>query len=633
MTSRSAATPLVISSLLARVSASVRAIFHLCPDLFPLFSPCKWPATHRAGFLRQICFLDGFCHSVALDWSSPKIGRLVQQQRERPCAHISGQEIAVFFTSATARAAWHSAFATDWGALHPTNRSRGKTLRLILVLGDQLSDDLSALRLADPARDIVVMAEVMAEGTYVPHHPQKIALVLAAMRKFAGRLTARGFRVAYSRLDDAATGASIPAELLRRMAETGADEIIATSPGDWRLRAALRELPLLRLVPDDRFICAAEEFESWAEGRKTLRMEWFYRDMRRKTGLLMDGADPVGGQWNFDHDNRKPAAPDMLRAAPLRFDADTETEAVLAMVSDRFPNHFGILRPFFWPTDRVQALQALDHFIAHSLPRFGDEQDAMLDGDPFLSHSLLSPCLNLGLLSPLEVCQRAEAAYRAGVAPLAAVEGFIRQIIGWREYVRGIWSLKGPEYLTQNVLGHHAALPSAYWGAPTKMNCLSKAVAQTRDLAYAHHIQRLMVTGNFALLAGVDPAAVHEWYLAVYIDAFEWVEAPNTLGMSQFADGGVLASKPYVSSGAYIDRMSDYCRGCHYRVKDRSGPKACPFNPLYWHFLNRHRARFANNPRMAQMYRTWDKMDMAHRETVLADAEIILGRLAANVEV
>ncbi len=507
-------------------------------------------------------------------------------------------------------------------------------MRLILVLGDQLSDHLSALQMADPSQDVIVMAEVIAEATAVAHHPQKIALVLTAMRKFATHLRGRGFRVLYSRLDDPDTGATLPAELLRRFAETSAAEIIATHPGDWRLTSALQSLPIpLRLLPDDRFICSDAAFFAWAEGRKSLRMEWFYRDMRRQTGLLMDGDKPLGGQWNFDHDNRKPAAPDLLRPAPLRFAPDDETETVLDMVATRFSNHFGNLRPFHWPTDRAQALNALDHFITHSLPRFGDEQDAMLHSDPFLSHSLLSPCLNLGLLSPLEVCQHAEAAFHAGRAPLAAVEGFIRQIIGWREYVRGIWALKGPDYLTQNALEHTAALPPVFWGGETRMACMSQAVAQTRDLAYAHHIQRLMVTGNFALLAGVDPAAVHEWYLAVYIDAFEWVEAPNTIGMSQFADGGVLASKPYVSSGAYINRMSDYCGNCAYRVKDRTGPKACPFNPLYWHFLHRHRARFAKNPRMAQMYRTWDRMDETHRSTVLADADAILERLASNAVV
>ena len=503
--------------------------------------------------------------------------------------------------------------------------------RLILVLGYQLSEGLSALRQADPKRDVVVMAETMADFTNVPHHPQKIALILTAMRKFAARLQAHGFTVLYSRLDDPETGPSTAAELLRRVAETGATGVIVTTPGDWRMIEALQALPLrVRMLPDDRFICPPDVFAAWADGRKQFRMEWFYRDMRRRTGLLMDNGEPVGGQWNFDHDNRKPAKPDLLRAKPLRFAPDAETEAVLDIVAARFPKHFGSLRPFTWPTDRDQALQALDHFITQSLPRFGDEQDAMLVGDTTLSHSLLSPCLNLGLLEPLEVCQRAEAAYHAGHAPLNAVEGFIRQIIGWREFVRGIWAWNGPEYLSTNALHHVAALPPVYWGAPTGMSCMSHAVAQTRDMAYAHHIQRLMVTGNFALLAGVYPAHVHAWYLAVYIDAFEWVEAPNTLGMSQFADGGQLGTKPYVASGAYIDRMSDYCGGCQYNVKHRTGPDACPFNLLYWHFLNRHRDRFASNQRMAQMYRTWDKMPGPHRLTVLTEAEDLLCRLRAG---
>jgi deoxyribodipyrimidine photolyase-related protein len=251
----------------------------------------------------------------------------------------------------------------------------------------------------------------------------------------------------------------------------------------------------------------------------------------------------------------------------------------------------------------------------------------MLEGEAFLSHALLSPYLNLGLLGPMEVCRAAEDAWKAGTVPIAAAEGFIRQIIGWREYVRGIWALQGPDYLKGNALGHARALPAVYWGGETRMACMKAAVGQTRDLAYAHHIQRLMVTGNFALLAGVDPAAVHEWYLSVYIDAFEWVEAPNTLGMSQFADGGLLGSKPYVSSGAYINRMSDHCGGCSYRVAEKSGERACPFNLLYWHFLDRHRERFARNPRMAQMYRVWDGMAKSHRDGVLARAEAVLQRL------
>jgi deoxyribodipyrimidine photolyase-related protein len=500
-------------------------------------------------------------------------------------------------------------------------------VRLVLVLGDQLTPDVAALKAADKARDVVVMAEVMGEGTSVPHHPQKIALILAAMRKFAGVLEAEGWRVAYSGLDDPKNSQTISGELLRGASEFGASDVLATKPGEWRVLRDLQDLPLpVRVLEDDRFLCSEVEFAAWAEGRKQLRMEWFYREMRRKTGLLMEGDQPAGGQWNFDHDNRKAAKADLLRARPKNVAPDAVLEEVLDLVEVRF-SHFGRARPFRWATDRAGALAALREFVAERLPRFGEEQDAMLAGEAFLSHAVISPYLNLGLLGPMEVCRAVDAAWQEGWVPLAAAEGFIRQVIGWREYVRGIWALKGPGYLERNALGHSRALPGVYWGAETGMACMKAAVRQTRDLAYAHHIQRLMVTGNFALLAGVDPAEVHEWYLSVYVDAFEWVEAPNTIGMSQYADGGLLGSKPYVSSGAYIDRMSDYCGGCAYRVKEKVGERACPFNLLYWHFLDRHRERFLGNPRMGQMYRVWDGMDEGHREAALAWAEGVLGRL------
>ncbi len=503
--------------------------------------------------------------------------------------------------------------------------------RLILVLGDQLNPDLSALRAADPARDTVVMAEVMAEGTYVRHHPQKIALVLSAMRHFAGDLAAAGWRVAYSRLDDPDNTQSIAGELLRRADQTGAVEVIATRPGEWRLMQALDDMPLpVTQLADDRFVCPEAEFAAWAAGRKELRLEWFYRDMRRKTGLLMDGDAPAGGKWNFDHDNRKAAKADLFRPKAPHIPPDAVTAEVLALVADRFPGHFGSLQGFGWPVDRGGALKVLSHFIRHALPSFGDEQDAMLQDDPVLSHSLLSPCMNIGLLSPLEVCRAAEAEWQAGRAPLNAVEGFIRQIIGWREFVRGVYLLAGPDYTRKNHLNATRDLPALYWGAKTQMNCLSHAVGQTRDMAYAHHIQRLMVTGNFAMLAGIDPHQVHEWYLSVYIDAFEWVEAPNTIGMSQFADGGMVGSKPYAASGAYINRMSDYCGPCRYRVAEKTGPDACPFNLLYWDFMLRHREALARNPRLGPVYRTWDKMDAARRETVLAEAGQFLRRLEAG---
>lgn len=504
-------------------------------------------------------------------------------------------------------------------------------MRLVLVLGDQLSDGLSALSKTNQAADVVVMAEVMGEATYVPHHPKKIAFTFAAMRKFADRLRADGWQVAYTKLDDPENTGSIVGELIRRAAEFDAAGVVYTEPGEWRVITELGEMPLTsHSLPDDRFIASHREFDDWAEGRKQLRMEYFYRDMRRKTGLLMDGDKPEGGKWNYDHDNRKPAPDQVDFSGPLRF---SPNEAVLDLVEAHFGGNFGTLRPFWFATDTAQAQAQLTHWIEGGLPKFGDFQDAMLDDNRFLYHSLISFYLNSGLLDPLDVCRKVEVAYRAGLVPLNAAEGFIRQIIGWREYMRGIYFREGPAYVTRNALGHTRALPDMFWGGETKMNCITKAVKQTRDDAYAHHIQRLMVTGNFALLAGIDPHAVHAWYLAVYADAYEWVEAPNVIGMSQFADDGIIASKPYISSGNYIHKMSDYCGSCAYRVQDKTGPDACPFNLLYWHFLDRHRDRFKGNPRMGNMYRVWDRMDETRRETVLHDAEIWLAQLERGEQV
>ncbi len=503
--------------------------------------------------------------------------------------------------------------------------------RLILVLGDQLSPEMAALRAGDRARDIVVMAEVMAEATDVPHHPQKIALILSAMRHFAAELRAAGWRVAYSTLDDPENSQSITGELIRRAAESGAQEVIATRPGDWRLISALGDCPLpLRLLPDDRFLCPEADFARWAEGRKVMRMEWFYRDMRRRTGLMMEGDAPAGGRWNFDAENRKPARPDLWRHPLLRFAPDAVTREVLDLVAARFAGRFGRLEGFAHPVTRADAEAAFADFLAHRLPRFGAEQDAMLTDDPFLSHALISAPLNLGLLDPLDLCRRVEAEWRAGRAPIEAAEGFIRQIIGWREYVRGIWAISGPDYTARNALGAERPLPAVYWGGPTRMACMAAAVGQTRDLAYAHHIQRLMITGNFALLAGIAPRAVHEWYLAVYVDAFEWVEAPNTLGMALFADGGVLASKPYAASGAYVARMSDHCRGCAYDPKAEGTRPHCPMTALYWDFILRHRARWAANPRMGQMLRVWDAMAEGRKAMLRAAAAEVFARLDAG---
>jgi deoxyribodipyrimidine photolyase-related protein len=506
----------------------------------------------------------------------------------------------------------------------PDPSARADTL--IVVLGDQLTRNLPALADADPRESVVLMCEVAEEASYVPHHKKKIAFVFSAMRHFAEELRAAGWRVDYSRLDDAANSGSFTGEVQRALRRTRATRVRTTEAGEWRVLEMQRRwqqglgVPV-EILGDTRFVCSHAEFDTWAGSRKQLRMEHFYREMRRKTELLMEGAEPVGGRWNFDAENRRPAPVDARFPRPPRFAPDAITREVLALVGERFGDHIGNLEPFWFAVTREQAEAALTHFIEAALPRFGETQDAMLAAESFLNHSVLSPYLNVGLLDPLAVCRRAASAYHTGHAPIAAVEGFIRQIIGWREYMRGIYWREMPAYATRNFFAAQRKLPAFYWTADTDMACLRAAITQTIEHAYAHHIQRLMVTGNFALLAGVDPRAVHEWYLAVYADAYEWVELPNTLGMSQFADGGLLASKPYAASGAYIHRMSDYCRGCRYKVAQKTGTGACPFNALYWDFLARHEEKLGRNPRLAPMYRVFNGFDKtqqsAYRDSAL----------------
>lgn len=497
---------------------------------------------------------------------------------------------------------------------------------LILVLGDQLTPDLSSLRTADQATSVVLMAEVMAEATYVRHHKKKIALVFSAMRHFAEALRSDGWQVDYVSLDAPENSGSLSGEVTRAVSRHNASSVAATEAGEWRLRQDMAawhdrlNVPVI-IHTDDRFLCSEEEFNVWAEGRKAMRMEYFYRDMRRKTGLLMAGDNPEGGQWNFDHENRKPADVDLFMPKPLRHKPDAITRAVIDLVSIRFAEHFGEIEDFWFAVTADQAEASFRHFVTHGLPRFGDYQDAMLKGEAFLYHSIISAYLNIGLLDPLAICRAVEAAYHAGDVPLNAAEGYIRQVIGWREYVRGIYWREGPDYGRRNALEAHRQLPEFYWTGETRMACVRAAVKQTCDQAYAHHIQRLMVTGTFALLAGIDPHELHQWYLAVYADAYEWVELPNTVGMSQYADGGLLASKPYAASGAYIDRMSDYCGSCAYSVKAKTGADACPFNLLYWDFIARHADRFRRHPRMAQMVRTWERMEAARQALILVEAQ------------
>ena len=473
------------------------------------------------------------------------------------------------------------------------------------------------------------MVEVADEAAYVPHHKKKLAFIFSAMRHFAQEVRAAGFTVDYVPLDDPDNTGDFTGELTRAVKRHNPSEIVMTAPSEYRVLEMARgwagslRLPV-RILEDDRFIASHDTFTQWAQGRKQFRMEYFYRDMRRKTGLLMEGKNPIGDKWNYDAENRKPAKSGLNLPKRLSFPPDDITANVLALVEQRFPDNFGDLHPFNWGVTRTDAEAALEHFINDCLPNFGDYQDAMLKGRPFMYHALIALYINVGLLNPLATCQKVEAAYHNGHAPINAVEGFIRQIIGWREYVRGIYWLKMPEYITANALGATRDLPAFYWTGETDMACMRDAITQTKQNAYAHHIQRLMVTGNFALLIGVDPHQVHEWYLAVYADAFEWVEAPNTIGMALFADGGLLGSKPYAASGNYINKMSDYCKGCRYKVKEKTGPDACPFNPLYWDFVVRNRDKLGANPRMGQIYRTWDKIDADKQAAYLASAKAVL---------
>jgi deoxyribodipyrimidine photolyase-related protein len=509
--------------------------------------------------------------------------------------------------------------------------TRGPGLRL--VLGDQLSRRISSLSDAKPGRDIVLMAEVADETTYVPHHPKKIAFLFAAMRHFAAELREEGFTVDYVTLDDPDNTGAFGSELARAVTRHGARSVVVTHPGEWRVLNAMQGWEEdcgapVEIREDDRFFCPLPQFRQWAHGKRQLRMEFFYRDMRRETGLLMDvDGEPEGGRWNFDAENRKPvpARMDMPPAFFLR--PDRMTQDVLTLVGARFAGNFGTLDGFDYAVTAADARRALAHFITYALPSFGDFQDAMRQGEDRLFHSVLSPYLNAGLLDAREVCAAAEAAWREGAAPLNAVEGFIRQILGWREYVRGIYWLKMPDYGHTNRLGAYRALPGLYWGGPTEMNCMRQCVDQTRRLAHAHHIQRLMVTGNFALLIGARPSEVEEWYLAVYIDAYEWVELPNVHGMILYADGGYLGSKPYAASGKYIDRMSDYCKHCRYDVKKTLGHNACPFNFLYWNFIIQKAADLRGNPRMAMVYASLARMDEAKQAAIQAQSAQFLADL------
>ena len=506
---------------------------------------------------------------------------------------------------------------------------------LRFILGDQLSHHISSLSDIDPKNDAVLMCEVRNEAVRVRHHKKKIAFIFSAMRHFAAELEAKDIAVRYTKYDDKANAGSFTEELANAIKELKPERVVLTEPSEHALLEEARswadELNIpVEIREDDRFLCSHDEFASWAEGRKQLRMEFFYREMRKKHDILIDEGEPVGGQWNYDSENRKPPKAGLDIPETYTSRPDAMTQEVIELVDKHFKDHFGDLDPFYFAVTAEQGREALHKFIDERLVHFGDYQDAMLEGEPWMYHSHLSFYINIGLLTPMECVEKAEAAYREGGAPLNAVEGFIRQILGWREYVRGLYWLKMPEYAEENFLEAERALPEFFWNAQTRMNCIRQCVLETKENAYAHHIQRLMVIGNFSLLAGLSPEEVNGWFWIVYADAYQWVELPNVTGMILFADGGVLASKPYAASGAYINRMSNYCKGCSYKVSKKNGPEACPFNYLYWDFLDRNRERLAGNPRLGMPYRTLAKMSPEKLDLVRTDSSRFLGAMEAG---
>jgi deoxyribodipyrimidine photolyase-related protein len=506
--------------------------------------------------------------------------------------------------------------------------------RLVLVLGDQLFEGHPGLAAFDAAHDCVLMAEAAGEARHVWSHQVRIAIFLSAMRHFRAGLAGRGWPCAYLPIDADGLPHDLAGRIGWSLAHCRADELVACEPGEWRIQQAIEQVAAdagvpLRWLPDPHFACPREDFARWAAGQNELRMEPFYRSMRRRCGVLMEGDRPAGGRWNFDTENRHgfgPQGPGLV-PAPVRFEPDAITREVIALVRERFGEHPGSLEAFGWPVTRAQALEALDDFLQQRLPAFGPFQDAMWTGEPWAYHALLSSSLNLHLLSPLEVVRAAEDAWRRDALPLASVEGFIRQVLGWREYIRGIYWLDMPGLAQANHWDHHRDLPAWYWTGETGMHCMRQAIGQTLEHGFAHHIQRLMVTGQFGLLAGIEPRQLCDWYLAVYVDAVEWAELPNTIGLALNADGGRFTSKPYIASGQYIARMSNYCDGCRYRPQERTGERACPFTTLFWAFLDRHEQALLAQPRTAPMARNLDRLPAEERAALRAQAERMLANL------
>lgn len=499
---------------------------------------------------------------------------------------------------------------------------------LVLVFGDQLSEDLEPFRGFDIQNDAVLMVETEEEATYIPQHKIRIALFFSAMRHFADRLRDKGYNVLYSYLDDRQNRGSFEKEITRWIRKTCPIKLVCTLPGDYRVKETVKRIAAgwdcrLEIREDSHFLMSAKEFSEFARGKKSLLLEHFYRHMRRRYGILMDGGQPVAGKWNFDQENRQSfgkEGPGKIKL-PRSFRSNEATEAVLKLVNNRFSDSPGSLVKFDYPVSRKQALEALRDFINYRLRDFGPYQDAMAEGYPYLYHSRLSCALNLHLLNPQEVIEAVVKSYENGQAPINSVEGFVRQVLGWREFIRGIYWLKMPEYALMNELQAELPMPAFMWTAETEMNCIRQCVSQLIAHGYAHHIQRLMVMGLFSLLLGVNPYEVHKWHLSMYVDAIDWVSLPNVLGMSQYADGGFVATKPYAASGNYIQRMSNYCQNCLFNPRERLGESACPFNSLYWDFLSRNQDKLQGNHRMRMQYRNLDRIDSNERRKIRRRAD------------
>ncbi len=497
------------------------------------------------------------------------------------------------------------------------------TLRIIL--GDQLSYDIASLT-GYEENDFVLMMEVREETEYVKHHKKKLVFIFSAMRHFAQELIKKNYRVKYIKLDDSESLSSFTNTLNAQVKLIKPSKIVCTEPGEHRVLLMMQSWEKKFKIPveirgDKRYFSAITEFEQWANGRKNLRMEFFYRTLRQKTGILMQQGEPIGSKWNYDSENRHAYDHEIPLPKPYQIKIDKITQEVIDLVKQGFDDYPGEIDNFNFAVTRKEALQALDYFINHALPYFGTYQDAMMLDNNVLFHSQLSQYLNIGLLLPKEVCEAAEKAYAMKQAPLNAVEGFIRQILGWREYIRGIYWLKMPEYVHHNYLQASEKLPDFYWDGKTEMRCMQHVIGATLQDAQSHHIQRLMITGNFALLYGVLPSEVCAWYLAMYADAYEWVELPNTLGMALYGDGGFLASKPYAASGAYINKMSNFCQSCHYQVKLKVGPDACPFNYLYWDFMLKHQTLFRQHPRLKFAINHVKQMNLTQVEQIKESAK------------